>query len=67
MSYLFDGAFHDLGQLIAMRPLVVLTAIIIAATRVTPFDLAGIDIGVDHVGEMTLTIIILIGLFFTLE
>ena len=50
-----------------MRPLVVLTAIIIAATRVTPFDLAGIDIGVDHVGEMTLTIIILIGLFFTLE
>ena len=50
-----------------MRPLVILTAIIIAATRVTPFDLSGIDIGADHVGEMTLSIMILIGLFFTLE
>jgi hypothetical protein len=67
VSYVFDGAFHDQGQFLAMRPLVVLTAIIIAATRVTPFDLAGIDIGVDHVAEMTLTIVILIGLFFTLE
>ena len=50
-----------------MRPLIVLTAILIAATRVTPFDLAGIDIGVDHVGEMTFTIMVLIGMFFALK
>jgi hypothetical protein len=50
-----------------MRALVLLTGLIIAATGVTPFDLTGIDIGADHVGELTLSIIVLIGLFFAVE
>lgn len=50
-----------------MRPLVVLAAILIASTGVTPFDLSGIDIGADRVGELTLSILVLVGLFFTLK
>lgn len=50
-----------------MRALIALAAIIIAATGVTPFDLTGIDIGADPIGELTLTIVVLIGLFFVVE
>ncbi|QDU55793.1 hypothetical protein [Aeoliella mucimassa] len=50
-----------------MRPLILLLAIIIAATGVTPFDLTGIDIGADHTGEQTLTVMVLIGTYFALK
>lgn len=50
-----------------MRALVVLAAILIAATGITPFDLSGVDIGADRVGELTLSILVLIAMFFTLK
>lgn len=50
-----------------MRPLIVATALVIAATGITPFDLAGLDIGVDHAAEMTLTIMVFLGLFFAMK
>ena len=50
-----------------MRAILLLAGLIIVSTGVTPFDLTGIDIGADHAGELTLTIIVLIGLFFAAE
>lgn len=50
-----------------MRPLIVVSALIIAGTGITPFELAGVDIGVDHAAQMTLTIMVFLGLFFVLE
>ena len=50
-----------------MRALILLAGLLIASTGVTPFDLAGIDIGADHIGEMTLSIVVLIGMFFVLK
>lgn len=50
-----------------MRPLIVIAAILIAATGVTPFDLSGIDIGADNVGELTLSILVLIAMFFVVK
>lgn len=66
---LFEGRASELSflRLPAMRPLLVLTAIIIASTGITPFDLTGVDIGADRTGEFTLTILVLISLFFALK
>lgn len=50
-----------------MRPLLVLTAILIASTGITPFDLTGVEIGADRVGEFTLTMMVLIAMFFALK
>ncbi|WP_425397869.1 hypothetical protein [Aeoliella sp.] len=50
-----------------MRSLIVITALIIAGTGITPFNLAGVDIGVDHAAEMTLTIMMFVALFFVME
>lgn len=50
-----------------MRALVLLLGVAIAATGITPFDVMGIEIGADRVGELTLSIVVLIGLYFVLE
>ncbi|MCO6047619.1 hypothetical protein NG895_27250 [Aeoliella sp. ICT_H6.2] len=50
-----------------MRPFIAITALIIAGTGITPFELAGLDIGVDHAAQMTLTLMIFVALFFTMK
>ena len=50
-----------------MRALLLLLGLVVAATGITPFDLTGLDIGADHAGELTLTIIVIIGMFFAIE
>lgn len=50
-----------------MRPLIAVSALVIAGTGITPFELAGIDLGVDHAAQMTLTIMVFLGLFYAMK
>lgn len=50
-----------------VRVFILLAGLLVAVTGVTPFDLTGVDIGADHVGELTLTIVVLIGTYFALD
>lgn len=49
------------------RAIVVVAGLLIAYTGVTPFDLLGFHMGADPVAELTVTLIVLVGMFFVLK
>jgi len=50
-----------------LRALVALAGLMVASTGVTPFDMLGFHMGADHVAELTVTMIVLVGMFFVLK